>query len=68
MRRSSNDAPPRLIEIRLAPAAVWVCQRFTLSFRDVEKLLAESGLDVSHRCAQTTPPFCRAVTPRLPLP
>ena len=28
--------------------AVWLYVRFTLSFRDVEDLLAERGLDVSH--------------------
>ena len=27
--------------------AVWLCLRFTLSYRDVEDLLAERGLDVS---------------------
>ena len=28
--------------------AVWVYLRFTLSYRDVEELLAERGVDVSH--------------------
>ena len=28
--------------------AVWMCLRFTLSFRDVEELLAERGITVSH--------------------
>jgi putative transposase len=28
--------------------AVWLYLRFTLSFRDVEDLLAERGLDVSY--------------------
>ena len=28
--------------------AVWLCFRFTLSFRDVEELLAELGLDIFH--------------------
>src|ERR1700722_10478243 len=28
--------------------AVWLYARFTLSYRDVEELLAERGLDVSH--------------------
>jgi putative transposase len=28
--------------------AVWLYVRFTLSFRDVEDLLAERGLDVSY--------------------
>ena len=29
--------------------AVWLYLRFTLSYRDVEHLLAERGLDVSNR-------------------
>src|SRR3982751_74465 len=28
--------------------AVWLCLRFTLSYRDVEELLAERGVDVSY--------------------
>ena len=28
--------------------AVWLYARFTLSFRDLEELLAERGIDVSH--------------------
>jgi putative transposase len=28
--------------------AIWLYLRFTLSYRDVEKLLAERGLDVSY--------------------
>jgi putative transposase len=28
--------------------AVWLCLRFTPSYRDVEELLAEGGLDVSY--------------------
>ena len=28
--------------------AIWLYLRFTLSFRDVEELLAERGIDVSH--------------------
>jgi len=28
--------------------AVWMCLRFTLSFRDLEELLAERGIIVSH--------------------
>jgi len=27
--------------------AIWLCLRFTLSYRDVEELLAERGLDIS---------------------
>src|SRR5438874_12537741 len=28
--------------------AIWLCLRFTLSYQDVEELLAERGLDVSY--------------------
>ena len=35
--------PPQVIQ-----HAVWLYFRFTLSFRDVEDLLAERGLDVSY--------------------
>jgi putative transposase len=31
--------------------AVWLCLCFTLSYRDVEELLAEHGLDVSYEMA-----------------
>ena len=30
------------------PAEVWLCFRFPLSYRDVEDLLAERGVDVSY--------------------
>src|SRR6185312_12387736 len=35
--------PPEIIQ-----DAIWLYLRFTLSFRDVEELLAERGIDVSH--------------------
>src|SRR6201987_1167317 len=35
--------PPAIIQ-----HAVWVYLRFTLSYRDVEELLAERGLDISY--------------------
>jgi putative transposase len=38
-----HQFPPAVI-----PHAVWVYLRFTLSYRDVEDLLAERGLDVSY--------------------
>jgi len=34
--------PPAIIQ-----HGVWLCPRFTLSYRDVEELLAERGLDIS---------------------
>ncbi len=45
-------APISYARHRFPPAiirhAVWLYFRFTLSFRDVEELLAERGLDVSY--------------------
>jgi transposase-like protein len=38
-----HQFPPAIIR-----HAVWLCVRFTLSYRDVEDLLAERGLDVSY--------------------
>src|SRR5438128_12456140 len=38
-----NRFPPDIIQ-----QAIWLYLRFTLSFRDVEELLAERGIDVSH--------------------
>jgi hypothetical protein len=35
--------PPEIIR-----HAIWLYLRFTLSYRDVEKLLAERGLDISY--------------------
>ena len=38
--------PPEIIQ-----HAIWLYLRFTLSYRDVEELLAERGLDISYeRC------------------
>jgi putative transposase len=37
--------------------AVWLYARFTLSYRDVEDLLAEHGLDIS--CEHRSTPFPR---------
>jgi transposase-like protein len=39
---SRHRFPPELIR-----HAVWLYLRFTLSYRDVEELLAERGLDIS---------------------
>jgi putative transposase len=35
--------PPEIIH-----QSIWLCLRFTLSFRDVEDLLAERGITVSY--------------------
>jgi putative transposase len=40
---SRHQFPPAIIR-----HAVWLYLRFTLSFRDVEDLLAERGLDISY--------------------
>ncbi len=40
---SRHQFPPVVIQ-----QAVWLYMRFTLSYRDVEDLLAERGLDISH--------------------
>ena len=40
-----HQFPPEIIRQR---QAVWLYMRFTLSYRDVEDLLAERGLDVSY--------------------
>ena len=39
--------PPEVIR-----HAVWLYARFTLSYRDVEDLLAERGLDISYETAR----------------
>lgn len=35
--------PPSIIRY-----AVWLCYRFSLSYRDIEDLLAERGIDISY--------------------
>ena len=51
--------PPEIIS-----HAVWLYHRFTLSFRDVEDLLAERGITVSYEamrfwCSKFGPPYAR---------
>ena len=50
--RSQEDGENRLDGYRFPPAiiqqAIWLYFRFTLSFRDVEDLLAERGITVSY--------------------
>jgi hypothetical protein len=47
--------------------AVWLYARFTLSYRDVEELLAERGLDVSYETVRLGPEvrtaFCPGASP-----
>ena len=40
--------------VEIIQHAIWLYLRFTLSYRDVEELLAERGLDVSY---ETVIPF-----------
>jgi transposase-like protein len=42
--------PPEIIR-----HAIWLYARFTLSFRDVEELLAERGIDASYETAAVVP-------------
>jgi putative transposase len=60
-RYSGHRFPPEIIGY-----AVWVHQRFWLSFRDVEDLLAERGIIVSyqairHWCSKSGPDYARRV-------
>ena len=42
--------PPEIIQ-----HAIWLYLRFTLSYRDVEELLAERGLDISYETVRRRP-------------
>jgi len=60
--------PPAIIQ-----HAVWLYMRFTLSYRDVEDLLAERGLDVSYETVRRWvlkfgPQFARELRRRRPRP
>jgi hypothetical protein len=43
LRYSRHRFPPEITQ-----HAIWLYLRFTLSYRDVEELLAERGLDLSY--------------------
>jgi hypothetical protein len=63
-----HQFPPAIIR-----HAVWLYVRFTLSYRDVEDLLAERGLDVSYetvrrRVLKFGPLFARELRRRRPRP
>ena len=63
-----HQFPPEVIQ-----HAVWLCLRFTLSFRDVEDLLAERGLDIPYETARRWvlkfgPATARRVRRRRPKP
>jgi len=51
-----HQFPPEIIR-----HAVWLYVRFTLSYRDVEDLLAERGLDVSYETVRRWALKIRAV-------
>jgi putative transposase len=53
--------------------AIWLYLRFTLSYRDVEELLAERGLDLSYETIRRWvlkfgPAIARRLRPRRPRP
>src|SRR5947199_1970009 len=52
--------PPEIIQ-----HAIWLYLRFTLSFRDVEELLAERGIDVSHETIRRWAVFGPMIARRL---
>jgi putative transposase len=54
-----HQFPPEIIR-----HAVWLVLRFTLSFRDVEDLLAERGLDVSYETIRRWPLFAKELRRR----
>ena len=63
-----HQFPPSIIR-----HAVWLYVRFTLSYRDVEDLLAERGLDVSYETVRRWvlkfgPLFARELRRRRPRP
>ena len=63
-----HQFPPAVIR-----HAVWLYMRFTLSYRDVEDLLAERGLDVSYETVRRWvlkfgPMFARELRRGRPLP
>src|SRR3984893_4288198 len=73
----TNILAPHYKGFRFPPSiishAVWLYFRFTLSFRDVEELLAERGIDVSYetiRCwtLKFGPAIARNLKRRRPAP
>jgi hypothetical protein len=53
--------PPGVIQY-----AVWLYLRFTLSYRDVEELLAERGLDISYETVRSHPRL-QPLRPQIPI-
>ena len=48
MSHDSAFVSPSSFSAEIIQHAIWLYLRFTLSYRDVEELLAERGLDVSY--------------------
>ena len=66
MRRSpfhGHRFPPEVLR-----SAVWLYLRFTLSFRDIDDILAERGLDVSYETIRRWVLKVRAALRRRPRP
>ena len=65
--------PPPSLPTRDHPAPIWLYLRFTLSYRDVEELLAERGLDISYETVRRWvlkfgPAIARRLRQRRPRP
>ena len=68
LRYSRHRFPPEIIQ-----HAIWLYLRFTLSYRDVEELLAERGLDISYETVRRWvlkfgPAIARRLRQRRPRP
>src|SRR3974377_835537 len=68
-----SPVPPSQFPPAIIRHAVWLYLRFTLSYRDVEDLLAERGLEVSHETVRRWvmkfgPLFARELRRRRPRP
>jgi len=60
--------PPSIIQY-----AVWLCYRFNLSYRDIEDLLAERGIDASYEtvrrwCLKFGPAYAKCLRTYRPKP
>src|SRR5262245_30429637 len=68
LRYRRHRFPPEIIQ-----HAIWLYLRFTLSYRDVEELLAERGLDISYETVRRWvlkfgPAIARRLRQRRPRP
>src|ERR1700722_9770554 len=72
-RRMTISVARPQFPLAIIRAAVWLYVRFTLSYRDVEDLLAERGLDISYGTVRRWvlkfgPLFARELRRRRPRP